>query len=63
MAKGPKVSHSKFLDLNSDEDDLLGEDDLLLDNTSDCTENELANSHASQEKSNDDDKKDIDRVT
>ena len=59
MAKGPKVSHPEYLDFNSDQDDLLGEDELLLDKTSDCTENELANYHASQEKSNDDDKKEI----
>ncbi|KAI5012598.1 hypothetical protein ZWY2020_024864 [Hordeum vulgare] len=63
MAKGPKVSHPEYLDFNSDEDDLLGEDDLLLDKTSDCTENELANYHASQEKSIDDDKKEIERLT
>ena len=59
MAKGPKVSHSEYLYLSSDEDNFLGEDDLLFDKTSDCIENELANYHASQEKSYDDDKKDI----
>ena len=63
MAKGPKVSHPEYFDFDSDEDDLLGEDDLLFDKTSDCTENELANYHASQEKSNDDDKKEIERLT
>ncbi|KAI5013154.1 hypothetical protein ZWY2020_028108 [Hordeum vulgare] len=63
MAKGPKVSHPKYLDFNSDEDDLLGEDDFLFDKTSDCNENELANYHASQEKSSDGDKKEIERIT
>ena len=42
MAKGPKVSHPKCLDFNSDQDDLLGEDDLLNDKTSDVSYNELA---------------------
>lgn len=31
MAKGPKVSHPKYFHFNSDEDDLLGDDDLLID--------------------------------
>ena len=35
MAKGPKVSHPEYVDFNSDEDDLLGDDDLLVDNYSD----------------------------
>ena len=35
MAKGPKVSHPEYVDFNSDEDDLLGDDDLLVDNSSD----------------------------
>src|SRR6266496_6324789 len=35
MAKGPKVSHPHYFDFNSDEDDLLGDDDLLVDNASD----------------------------
>ena len=56
MAKGPKASHLEYLDFNSNEDDLLGEDDLLFDKTSDYTENELANYDASQEKSSDGDK-------
>ena len=34
MAKGPKVSHPEYVDFNSDEDDLLGDDDLLVDNSS-----------------------------
>jgi len=42
MAKGPKVSHPEYLDFNSDEDDLLGDDDLLVDRTSDVSYNELA---------------------
>ena len=33
MAKGPKVSHPEYVDFNSDEDDLLGDDDLLVDNS------------------------------
>ena len=36
---------------------------MLIDKTSDCNENELANYHASQEKSNDDGKKEIERLT
>ena len=35
MAKGPKVSHPEYVDFNSDEDDLLGDDELLVDNYSD----------------------------
>ena len=35
MAKGPKVSHPEYVDFNSDEDDFLGDDDLLIDNSSD----------------------------
>ena len=46
MAKGPKVSHSKYVDFNSDEDDLLGDDDLLVDNSSDENYDELAIDHA-----------------
>ena len=30
MAKGPKVTHPEYVDFNSDEDDLLGDDDLLV---------------------------------
>ena len=59
MAKGPKVSHPEYLDFNSDEDDLLGEDDLFFDNTSNVSQNELASIHASQDKSRDDDKMEI----
>ena len=28
MAKGPKVTHPEYVDFNSDEDDLLGDDDF-----------------------------------
>ena len=35
MAKGPKVSHPEYVDFNSDADVLLGDDDLLVDNSSD----------------------------
>ena len=63
MAKGPKVSHPEYVDFNSDEDDLLGDDDLLVDNSSDENYDELAINHANQDKTNDDDKKDIERLT
>lgn len=63
MEKGLKVSHTEHFQFGRDEDDLLGEDDLLLDKASDNIKNELANFHASQEKSNDDDKREIERLT
>ena len=63
MAKGPKVSHPEYVDFNSDEDDLLGDDDLLVDNSSYENYKELAINHANQDKTNDDDKKDIERLT
>ena len=63
MAKGPKVSHPEYVDFNSDEDDLLGDDDLLVDNSSDENYGELAINHANQDKTNDDDKKVIERLT
>ena len=59
MAKGPKVSHPEYLDLNSDEDDLLGDDDLLFDKSSDISQNELVSNHSNQDKSCDDDKLEI----
>ena len=59
MAKGPKVSHPEYLDFDSDEDDLVGDDDLLCDKTSDISQNVLDNDHANQDKSCDDDKKEI----
>ena len=63
MAKGPKVTHPKYVDFNSDEDDLLGDDDLLVDNSSYENFDELANDHANQDKTNDDDKKKIECLT
>jgi len=59
MAKGPKVSYPEYFDFDSYEDDLLGENDLLFDKTSNVSQNELDNNNASQEKSFDDDKKEI----
>ena len=41
MDKGPKVSQPEYIDFNSDEDDLLGDDDLLIDNSSDENYDEL----------------------
>ena len=43
MDKGPKVSHPEYVDFNSDEDDFLGDDDSLVDNSSE----EYYNEHAS----------------
>ena len=63
MAKGPKVSHPEYVDFNSDEDDLVGDYDLLVDNCSDENYDELAINHANQDKTNDDDKKVIERPT
>ena len=63
MAKGPKVSHPEYVDFNSDEDDLLGDDDLLVDNSSDENYDELAINHANRDKTNDDDKKKIEHLT
>ena len=63
MAKGPKVSHLEYVDFNSDEDDLLGDDDLLVDNSSYENYEELAINHVNQDKMNDDDKKGIERLT
>ncbi|SPT16297.1 unnamed protein product [Triticum aestivum] len=63
MAKGPKVSHPEYVDFNSDEDDLLGDDDLLVDNSSYENHDELAINHADKDKTNDDDKKEIERLT
>ena len=55
MAKGPKVSHPEYVDFNSDEDDLLGDDDLLVDNSSDENYVKIAINHANEDKMNDDD--------
>ena len=49
MAKGPKVSHLEYVDFNSDEDDLLGDDDSLVDNSSDEYYDENAIKHANQD--------------
>ena len=63
MAKGPKVSHPEYLDFNSDEDDLLGDDDLLVDKASDVSYNENASNHDSQEETSDNAMKEIERLT
>ena len=63
MAKGPKVSHPEYVDFNSDEDDLLGDDDLLVDNSSDKNYDELAINHDNQDKTNDNDKEKIEHLT
>ena len=63
MAKGPKVSHPGYVDFNSGEDDLLGDDDLLVDNSSDENYDELAINHANQDKTNDNDKEKIEDLT
>ena len=42
MAKGPKVSHPEYVYFNSDEDDLLGDDDLLVYKSSYENYDELA---------------------
>ena len=61
MAKGPKVTHPEYVDFNSDEDDLLGDDDLLVDNTSDEYYDEMSINHANQ--TNDNDKEKIELLT
>ena len=63
MAKGPKVTHLEYVDFNRDEDDLLTDDDLLVDNSSDEDYYETWVNHANQDKTNDDDKKEIERLT
>src|SRR6266496_4558615 len=63
MAKGPKVSHPEYVDFDSDEDDLLGDDDFLVDNASDENYDEFAINHANQDKTNDNDKKEIEHLT
>ena len=63
MAKGPKVSHPEYVDFNSDEDDLLGDEDLLVDNSSDETYDEIAINHANQDETNDNDKEKIESLT
>ena len=61
MAKGPKVTHPEYVD--SDEDDLLGDDDLLVDTSSDEYYDETSINHVNQDKTNDDDNKEIERLT
>ena len=63
MTKGPKVSHPEYVDFNSGEDDQLGDDDLLFDNSSDENYEKLSINHANQDKTNDDDKKEIEHLT
>jgi hypothetical protein len=63
MAKGPKVSHPEYLDFNSDEDDLLGDDDLLIDRASDVSYNENDSNYDSQEETSDNAMKEIEHLT
>ena len=63
MAKGPKVSHPEYVDFNSDEDDFLGDDDLLVDNSSDENYDEMSINHSNQDKTNDNDKEKIELLT
>ena len=63
MAKDPKVTHPEYVDFNSDEDDLLGDDDLLVDNSSDGYYDETSINHANQDKMNDNDKEKIELLT
>ena len=63
MAKGPKVSHPEYIDFNSDEDDFLGDDELLIDNASDENYDETTINHANQDEMNDNDNKEIERLT
>ena len=63
MAKGPKVTHPEFIDFDSDEDDLLGEDELLHDKSSELSNDENASSLYSREESNDNAMKEIERLT
>ena len=63
MAKGPKVSQPEYVDFNSDEYDSLGDDDLLVDNSSYENYDEPAINHANQDKTNDNDKEKIECLT
>ena len=63
MAKGPKVTHPEYVDFNSDEDDLLGDDDLLIDNSSNEYYDETSINHANRDKTNDNDKEKIELLT
>ena len=51
------ITHPEYIDFNSDEDD------LLFDNTSDENYDEIAINHANQDETNDNDKKQIERLT
>ena len=62
MAKGPKVSHPEYFNFNSDGDDSLGDDDLLFNRTSNISQNELDDNNASQDKSCDNEKKEIEAL-
>ena len=53
------MSHPEYVDFNSDEDDLLGDDDLLVENTSDGNYDEIDINHAKQGETDDNDKKEI----
>ena len=59
----PTVTHPEYVDFNSDEDDLLGDDDLLVDNSSDECYDKTSNNHANQDKMNDDDKEKMELLT
>ena len=61
MAKDPKVTHPEYVDFNSDEDDLLGDDDLVVDNSSYEYYDETSINHANQ--TNDNDKEKIELLT
>ena len=63
MDKSPKVSHPEYIDFNSDDDDFLGDDELLVDNASDENYDETIINHANQDETNDNDKKEIERLT
>ena len=62
-AKGPKVLHPGYVDFHSDEADLLGDDDLLVDNSSDEYYDETSINHAKQDKTNDNYKEKIELLT
>ena len=63
----PKVqryhTRPEYVDFHSDEDDLLGDDDLLVDNSSDEYYDETSINHANQDKTNDYDKEKIELLT
>ena len=63
MAKGPKVTHPEYVDFNSDKADFLGDDDFLVDKTSDKICDEHVSNRANQDETNDNDKKEIEHLT